>query len=452
MKKQSHVMAFYHADGFVPAWKQATRFARKDGRLAVLPDIFATRLATKPGEEPWEMYFTTLSAEYFGVSRGGNLIIVVAHGVGPMSTLDGILKAYSWQFNDKSRSRRGGRISQDDFWKLESGAYGDVQIVDFDSYVRRYQYPFIGHLRFSQAMTDSLLHARFGPRAQEYLGRHLEEARKWHAEQAGIDPENRYKLDGHAAFCDRRRAMHARLSQPDSDPYIVQIADDSNCSYQYYRFEPGMAAAHLLSVSQLQHMHHSEEGQEFRQYESLTFDVSCHGWNNGVRLLSVRKDAALNAIHAGPDVHDMVRRHWRRLLVPVVNEPEIGFRPLIKVGDEWFVQYLKNGAGLDTYEPEFHVTSIKPMGDAVEFVTDTLGYYGFFKYDIRGVQAMAPKGANAYALAGEPVNINGAEQQRCPIQFYRVEADTSKRIRRRGDLENDYETLMKLVASGGASE
>lgn len=449
MKKNAppRVMAFYHGDGFVPAWKQATRFAGEGGRIAVLPDVFDARLATKPGMEPWEMYFTTLSAEYFGVSRSGNRIIIVAHGIGPMSTLDGTLKAYSWQFNDKSRDRRGGRISRDEFLKLESGAYGEVQIVDYDAYVRRYQYPFLTHLRFSQAATDPLLRARFGMRAHEYLGRHLEEARQWHAEQAGFDPVNRYKLEDHAAFCDRRRAMHARMSQPDSDPYIVQIGDDSNCSYQYYRFEPGMAAAHLLSVSQLNHMHHSEEGQEFRQYESLTFDVSCHGWNNGVRLMGIRKGATLDKVHAGPDVHGIVRRYWRNLLVPVKGEPRIGFRPLIKVGDEWFTQYPKNGAGLDTCEPEFHVTSIEPMGEVVEFVTDTLGYHGFFKYDIRGVQAMAPKEANSYSLAGEPEIINGAEQQRCPIQFYRVQADTSNRVRRRKDLENDYETLMQLIAS-----
>ena len=70
------VMTFYHKDGLVPAWKQAIRFAGQEGRIAILPDIINARLSTKPGSIPWERYFTTLSAEYLGISRGGNPIIV----------------------------------------------------------------------------------------------------------------------------------------------------------------------------------------------------------------------------------------------------------------------------------------------------------------------------------------------------------------------------------------
>lgn len=448
-RKLPQSMAFYHNDGFVPAWKQASRFIGKDGRIATLPDIIDARLATNPGAEPWEMYFTSLSAEYFGVSQSGKRIIIVVHGIGPMSTLDGVLKAYSWEFKDKSRDRRGGRIAREEFLKLESGEYGEVQIVDFDAYLRRYQYPLHGQLRFSQAATDPLLRARFGTRVHEYLGRHLEEARKWHAEQAGFDPENTYKLQGHAEFCDRRRAMHARLSRPDSDPYIVSVEGAANCSYEFRPIEQGYAMAHLLSIGRLSHVHHSQEGQEFAQYESLAFDVSCHEWWNGTRLLGTRSRSRVVGTHSGVRmVSDIVKTHWRELMQPVTSEVAVSFGPLVQIGKEWFTQYPKGGPGLDTFEPEFRVTAIKPIGDVVDFTTPTLGYYGFFKYDLRDVRRVAPVEANAYALAGEPKIVEGAqnaERQHCPIQFYHVEVDTTQRLRRAKDLENDYDTLMELL-------
>lgn len=439
------VMAFYHSDGFVPAWKQATRYAGNGGRLAVMPDVVDARLVTKPGQEPWEMYYTTLTAEYVGDSRGGNRILIVAHGNGPMATLDGILPAYSWQYRDKERNRRGGRIAQREFLRLESGAYGPVEVVDLTSYFRRYRYPFISQLRASQAATDPVLRARFGPRTAEYIAYHTAQARLWHAEQAGIDPENRYGLRDHSLYLDRRRSMHLEMAQDGSDPFLMQVGDDLNCSYRYYPLEPGYAFAHLISIGGLASVHHTEESER-RAYESLAFDVSCHAWSNGVRLVAISKGAQLNRIHAGVNnVSQLVRRHWQSLLIPVSSRVRIGFRPLMQVGDEWFTQYSKNGPGLDTCEPEFHVTSIEPIGEIVDFVTPTLGYYGFFKYDIRGVRMMAPTGANAYALAGEPENVIKGETQRCPIQFYRVTADTTKRLPRIEQVENDYETLMRLL-------
>ncbi|MEK7512280.1 MAG: hypothetical protein AAB575_04705, partial [Patescibacteria group bacterium] len=145
MRKRFSAMAFYNPNGFVPAFKQAKAFAGKDGRVATLPDILEARLATKPGEYPWESYFTTMSAEYVGLSKAGNPIAIVAHGVGPMSTLDGVLVAYSHEFNDKERNQRGGRISQEEFLKLESGAYGEVTIVDLVATWNRRIYQFSNH-------------------------------------------------------------------------------------------------------------------------------------------------------------------------------------------------------------------------------------------------------------------------------------------------------------------
>ena len=121
-KKEPNAMAFYHRDGLTAAWQQAMMFAEKDGRIATMPDIVAARLQAKPSASVWDKYYTTLTAEYVGYSRGGNLVLVVAHGIGPMATLEGIQKAYSWQYNDKSRNRRGGRITEKEFLDLVDGS------------------------------------------------------------------------------------------------------------------------------------------------------------------------------------------------------------------------------------------------------------------------------------------------------------------------------------------
>jgi hypothetical protein len=81
MKTQSekpfaNAMAFYHDDGLPAAWKQAMKFAGQGGRLATMPDIIAARIETQPGDMPWETYFTTLTAEYYGISQRGVPILI----------------------------------------------------------------------------------------------------------------------------------------------------------------------------------------------------------------------------------------------------------------------------------------------------------------------------------------------------------------------------------------
>jgi hypothetical protein len=179
-------------------------------------------------------------------------------------------------------------------------------------------------------------------------------------------------------------------------------------------------------------------------------------WWNGVRLVAVKSGAELSRIHPGIDnIRELLRKYWPQLMKPVTKPVQIGLRPLVKLGNlAWFTQYPKQGAGMDTYEPEFWVTSIEPVGDKVSFGTPTLGYYGFFKYDITGVAKLAPKGANAYSLVSDPTNIlvNGnPDFQQVEIQFYHVEIDNTKRLIREGELINDYETLMKLISQDNAA-
>lgn len=465
LKKQPlhNAMAFFHQNGLALAWKQAMRFAEKGGRLATLPDIIAARIANKPdrkqktGNAAWEMYFTTLTAEYFGISKTGKHILIVAHGIGPLSTLAGIEKAYSWQYLDKDRDRRGGRITQQEFLDLEAGKYGEVSIIDLDSYVRRYAYPFLETLETSDALTDPLLKARLGPQAEEYLRLHRDIARVWHMEQASFDPENIHQLPDYQQRMRRRRLRHLRDAHHNSDPYIIEVKDAANCCYTFgsalgfspglefgYRpIEDGYAIAHLISIGQLVNLRH--EGNE-----SLVTDVSCHEWWNGVRLVGIKANGDIRTnLHPGPDAYGLIRRHWPDLLMPVKNPQPVGFHALVKIGEQWFTQYPKAGERMDTYEPEHVVTAIKTVGEPTIFRTTVGSYEGFFKFGLNEVRAIAPPGANAYSFVEEPlieVQDGSATHHTCHVQFYWIKADTSERLVRANDLANDFDTMMALIA------
>lgn len=444
-------MAFYHQDGLTAAWQQAMKFAGEGGRLATTPDIVAARLESTPGDVPWETYFTTLSAEYFGYTRRGARVIIVAHGVGPMSTLDGIQQAYSWQYKDKTRTRRGGRITEREFWDLESGKYGAVSVIDFEKYLTRYEYPFIQTLRSCDALIDPVLMARLGWRAEEYVRAHTAHARRWHREQSCINPENRYKTPKaeYDAYLNRRREAHAELGDGSSSPWIIRLEDDMNCSYRYYVLERGYAMAHLLATSGLCHQH-DEHG------EHLTNDVGLHGWSDGVRLVGIKAGGETKAgISSGPNAYELLRRHWRDLLVPMKHPETVGFRALVPIGKQWFTQYPKQGECMDTWEPEYVVTSKEEIGKPALFRTTVGGYYGFFQFGTNEVKSIAPPGANAYFFVGEPqIESNSGDpmHQICMTQFYRVTVDATKRLMRSDRLAHDYDMMMGLLAKEGEAD
>ena len=453
-------MGFYHSKGHVPSWKQAQRFiGDTGGRIATMPDIVDVRLAAGVDDHPWNTYYTTTTAEYFGYSKGGVRILVIAHGIGPMSTISGILKAYSYEYKDKSRNRNGGRISMEKFHKLADGHYGDVSVVEFDPIVSRYKYPFIGHITVSQALNEPLLAARFGPRFEEYIFHHAKMAHAWHAEQAGINPENRHNLpagDWNLHLV-RRRMDHMKCSNDEYDPVILKMGDPGDCSYTaggfaghprvYRQLDKGDGAlAHLVSVGRLEHAHLSG----YPQREALACDVSAHGWTNGVRFVGIRGPGRISDIHPGPEgAWRIVRDQWKDLLIPI--DPPAEPRRLYRIMERdgvWFTQYKEPGDVMDGSEVEFHVRSATPIGEPVNFVTETLGYHGFFKYELSGIEALMPDGANAYRFVSNPENIwtdGNPDHQQAMVQFYQADVDTSARIMKPEQLENDFDLLMLLL-------
>jgi hypothetical protein len=444
-------MAFYHQDGIVPAWNFAKRYSGPDGRIATLPDVIEARLATEPGDLPWQRYFTTNTAEYFGQGADGRKKLIVAHGVGPMSTIEGIKDAYSWEYKDKERNRRGGRISADEFLKLEAGEYGTatvltsglqflrldpeeqypVFVVDFMDYVESVgEYVFHRHVAFSEALFDLLLLVRLGPKGPRYLADHQRHAFVWHAEQ-------RVPLPG---------------IRP---PYIIFNKGASNCSYvtvekvsgkydwshpQPSQLEEGKAMAHLIRIGRLEHTRTSDY---LARWEGLTCDVSCHEWSNGVRLLAVPKDTHWNGgIKEAPDPGRVLRQRWQELMRPVAAGSYVPPRlyHLEQSGNEWFTHYPKpsDGARMDEGDIEFHVRSLSPVGEKGVFKVD--GDF-FLRYHLSQVVALAPAGANAYNITDISYK-DGAGLTTVTVQFYAADIDTSQRLPRVREIKQNYDLLM----------
>jgi hypothetical protein len=435
--------AFYNGKGLVPTWHEASRFAGADGRIATLPDIIDSRLQSDGNDVAWSKYFTTTSAEYVGIGRNGRKLIIVAHGVGPLSTIDGITSAYKHEYRDETRRNRGGRISLAEFHKLERGVYGRtvhltgheaaiidkqrthdalVFVIDYEHYVHRFRhrYPFLGSLSQRILRTDPLLLARFGGRRR----------RKQYLRQA-------------AAF-----AAHEAGISYNPDPFLLELHDASNCAYRLYpeAEEQGQfALAHLLSISQLTHTSHRPQGHA-AYITSLVSEVSCHEWGNGCRFVGVPPHTTEAAIRPEWNVRQIMAAHWPELMVPAPELKEIGLRPLTKLGNTWFTQRPHKGASMATGSPEFVVTAMEQIGRQQMFTTDIRGYHAFFRYDIREAGLIAPEGANAFFM-GEPEIIwkaGNPVQHRAPITFYKISADLERLLPDQDELSRDYDTLMRL--------
>lgn len=417
-------MAFYHTDGLVPAYKNVTAFTGSKGRFATLPDIINARIATagKPGLSPWCRYFTTATAEYVGETAGGNRIIIVAHGIGPMSTLDGVMQAYSYHFKDRTRNRVGGRISREEFLKLESGHYGDVSIVDLAELLRRDEesknHLLHGRVRASVAATEPLVAARLGARFAEYI--------KAHTAMAHLYLKQEEETTGPRPF--------------QNDPRILALRLPCNgVSYRYSELDDG-AIAHLLSIGQLEACSDEDEDRRHR-FTSLYSDVSTHGWHDGTRLAAVRDGNPLTGIHPGFDRYDAIlEKHWAEFTKPVAQTPVLGITSLTDVGERWFTQHPKKGEVMDTGEPEFLVTKMEPVAGGPGHFTVEEDF--FFRYGVKDIERIAPLGANAYALSGFG---RGGDGLMASIEFFRVEVDTSRRLPRKSEILSDVDTLTRVL-------
>jgi hypothetical protein len=418
-------MAFFHEDGLIPAWNFAKRYAGRSGRIATLPDIIEARLRTRPGDLPWETYFTTNSAEYYGVGADGREKIIVAHGVGPMSTLEGIKRAYSWQYKDKDRRRQGGRITAVEFLQLEAGDYGDVAVIDYRQHVENWGF-YQEYLPAAEAVRIPLLVARLGQQtARPYLMAHQRHARRW--------------------------CKECSITVEQGGPYVIRSQDPSNLHYESYAevngrmditqpiprpLEPDMAIGHLLSISGLVHTH-------FGYGQGLVCEVHCHGWGDGARFVGMPADKSWDdGLAELPRPHEVLRREWQRFLRP--NNDEVYVPPRLYLiewtGSEWFTRCSKEPGveRLDEGDIEFHVDSVSRLGEPRQFTVDD---DFFLRYDLAQVVALAVEGANAYEIVSwDPKDSRGLTT--VTVQFYEADVNTSRRLPRVKEIKQNYNLLM----------
>ncbi len=424
--KKTEAMEFYASNGLVSSYKKAQTFAGKGGRIATLPDIISARMNSGLFTVEWSNYFATASAEYFGFGRSGKPIIIIAHGIGPLATLSGIQKAYSHEYKDKTRNNSGGRITQEEFYKLEDGHYGPVAIVDYESYCELYRYPLLQVLTTEECLADPLVAARLGNASAEFCKKHADVTNEYIQKWSGpIDNKN---------------------------PHILRLEDASNCPYsvgghrpgeprEYTRLDRGDGPiAHLLVIEQAQ----GTNVEDAR--DSYVTRISCQEWWHGTRFVGVKKDvSSLTSITKGPAlIHKFVKQHWTNLIDDVKTpRTPLVFNSLVELDGQLFTQHPKQGARMDTAEAEYPVNLAEKVGDKVFFKTSA-GSGFFFKYEIREVLAIKPTEANAYLVVGAPGHC-GNDQIGVHIQFYKVEVDATRRLRRYNKIEDDTRLILDVM-------
>lgn len=392
-----NAMQFYGED-LSKALGFAQLFAGIDGHIATLPEIITARANAPLDSLVWNRYYTTVSSEFFGLSQGGSEIIVVAHGVGPLQSIAELKLAYSPVYG---RGQKDGYITPKMLKRLETGSYGEVQIIDFASVRRAHRNSRFGFVTVEQAAEDLLLQARCGSDLLTVLGK-LQQA--------------------------TQQEFGGNLGE------ILTIENEG--PYGYWRSEDrkNMAFGNLISTSRT--FKTSYEGQTF-----LSFNVKTHGRTDSMRFVGIRQGASLTEPHRGPELlsdckEQLLRPYDRQTVLPrlmTLKQFEAG----------WFSCRPKEGHGMDTGWPEHPVSNLTVLGGPGKIIAP---YSPFLKYDVATVIWEAPDEANAYYL-GEPkhTTIGGKDVIEAPVYYCHVEVDTTKICVTEEELDNNFGLQMLLL-------
>jgi hypothetical protein len=429
MKAARKPLAFFSPDN-LDSWRRAEKHAGPKGRVATMPDVIAARIATREkgwDAEAWSSYITTTSSEYVGTSSGGTKIIIVAHGNGPLSRYSDAEKVYQRGKDDRQTYR--GSISREEFLKLESGGYGPVEIVSLDKFLDRHEYGFINSLDADTARAEHLFRARLGRDYEAYIEAHVEVDREFGKTQS--------KRDGGKGALPPLFS----LGDPSDTHYALKaLREMPRRYYDTLYASSGLgnrALAHLLVASGL----HNMSLHEYRTRSVLYGEFGLHEGGGACRFLALPEGC--RADFKTVDPRGILARHWRDLLVPAQGK-KTRIRCIRENGDGWFTETLKSGHNMDTGVPEHPVRSLTKLGDG-RFETKVEGYYGFLRYDLKEVAAIAPAEANAYTL-GEAGIVDGtdAKVHFVEVTFYKADIDLKNRLLTQEEIEKDDDLLVKL--------
>lgn len=428
-------LAFFDGD-ITKGWQRALAYAGDGGRVATMLDVADARIATLKSHKRWDRrgvwssYVTTSSAEYVGVSKGGNRILIVAHGVGPLAQPTDYKRVYKKRGDDDRCPR--GAISRKDFHALEAGKFGDVTIIDYDAIFDRYEYPFLEAVGADVLRNDPWFKARVGPRWEEFLdalvkadleyaesseaqGRVWETTSKKFPPIVGMEGPRNEASYGFREWAGRPRQTFEKVNQ---------------------WLDEGMALANLLTLGQPTKTHFPE----YRPRAVVSTQLDLHSHGDGTRFVAM--PPGTTADFTTVDSNQILSKHWRDLIIPAEGKPS-RLRHIMEFGDGWFAQTLKTGESMDTGVPEHPIKSMRKIGPGV-FRTEIIGYYGFLRYGLHEVEAIAPPEANAYVV-GDAQIVDNAKFHEVPVTFYHADIDYQHRLMTTDEIEADVNLLTKLV-------
>lgn len=395
---------------FVNSLFFASRVAEKlKTNVATFPDLIRIRANIKEDGKAWNSWFTPFTTLYLGMYKKKR-IIVVAHHLGPLSTEQRLLEWSQSGIKDEGSDRekygQAGlpKVTQKEFTDLVEGKYGEVTVIDFETYQQGFSSHLSGeHIIASDALIDPLLRALFGAEMEKFVEKHLAISTAYAlAEKKDVHAEKKIFQLGIRDRYGWHLFLKEKCDFPDEQPIGLFIT--LGCPASYMNQD--------LSVS-----------TEIRVHDDL-----------GLAKFVVLGDLAgdVENINFSPE------KHWKQCLVKS-EEVAPDFFVLIKKGNKFFTEYPKDGNRMDTGEIMFEVEHFEEIGKQTFFETTDCRF--FLKYLIDEVKAVAPSEANAYAICGD---IKPGEKVKVPVQFYNVKANTQYRVLRGEEVANDLPLLLRI--------
>lgn len=436
-------MSFCNLKDFSSTFRAAERYAGPKGHLATMTDIIFGRISTNEKSIFWNSYFTTMSAEYYGLYKGEKPTIVVAHGIGPLSTLAGIEEAYRADC-DRDNRPEYGQVTQEVFDKLVEGEFGKVEIVDVEELFTFYNSILgLAYKNGKSNLPGLYDNGYFTTRALAADPLYLARVGNPDIALAYLNTHERVAL----AHFKEAKAVHGVAIEDNAPVYAAKMDWSYRAPYdayenveQWYIRKPaidrlkgkGFAYASLLSIGQV-----FRTALHVTRYDQLAFEIGTHGWTDGYRILGMRDGSCVNVKEF--TFWGVKKKTPKAAYVNPVGETVPEFTSLIEVNGKLFTETPKDGCSMDSGTVVFEVAVAKAMGEPVHINLQSENMF-FLRYDLDEVLAKKPEGANAYLrTAYDP------RGQWIVVQFYNIEVNRDARLVREDELADDLDRLMTVI-------
>lgn len=140
---------------------KSSEFSELAPKSATAPEVAVFRIKTDALHDVSRQNVTSFTGRYCGLTKGGYPILIVAHGIGPLSRIKTVM--------EKNAVYDFVNITKTEFQNLESGYYGDVDIIDLKAYSNSSNYPFIEDMTICNLKKDQVVRAYLKNQTDAYL-------------------------------------------------------------------------------------------------------------------------------------------------------------------------------------------------------------------------------------------------------------------------------------------